>query len=211
MNKTKDWTGDTNSVFKTLGASSHGNEDRHNEDYYATEPRATELLLELEEFNNCILEPACGEGHMSDVLISRGYNVTSYDLIDRGYGKGGIDFLNQGTLFTDRCIWGGDIVTNPPYKYATEFVLKALDSIAEKHKVAMFLKIQFLESKGRYKEIFKSYPPARIYVSVARSQCCRNGDFEKYKGVGNAVCYAWYIWEKGYTGEPKIKWFNYGE
>ena len=75
----------------------------------------------------------------------------------------------------------------------------------------MLLKIQFLESMSRYTNIFKNIPPKTIYASVKRINCCRNGDFEKYKGAGSAVSYAWYIWEKGYTGEPKIKWFNYGE
>ena len=35
-----------NSVFTTLGASSHTNSKRQNEDYYATEPKAAEILLE---------------------------------------------------------------------------------------------------------------------------------------------------------------------
>lgn len=200
MNKTKDWTGDTNSVFKTLGASSHGNEDRHNEDYYATEPRATELLLELEEFNSCILEPACGEGHMSDVLIRRGYNVTSYDLIDRGYGDGVMDFLSD-----DIQSWHGDIITNPPYKFAKQFVEKSLDIIPRGNKVVMFLKLQFMESKGR-KDLFISNPPKTIYVSSSRLLCAKNGDFTQKES--SAVAYAWYIWEKGYKGDTVIKWFN---
>ena len=203
MSKTKDWTGDSNSVFKTLGASSHGNEDRHKEDYYATEPKATELLLELETFNNDILEPACGEGHMSEVLINAGYNVSSYDLIDRGYGEGVLDFLSG-----DIQSWHGDIITNPPYKFAKQFVEKSLDIIPEGNKVAMFLKLLFLESKGR-KELFINNPPKVVYVSSARLNCAKNGDFKKMKdGGGGAQAYAWYIWEKGYKGDTIIKWFN---
>ena len=203
MSKTKDWTGDSNSVFKTLGASSHGNDVRHNEDYYATEPRATTLLLELEEFNNCILEPCCGEGHMSDVLINAGYNVTSHDLIDRGYGDGVMDFLSD-----DIQSWHGDIVTNPPYKFARQFVEKSLDIIPEGNKVAMFLKLQFMESKGR-KDLFISNPPRTIHVSSSRLLCAKNADFDRMiSGGGSAVAYAWYIWEKGYKGDTVIKWFN---
>ena len=203
MSKTKDWTGDRNSIFKTLGASNHTDKERQKEDYYATEPRATELLLELEEFNSCILEPACGEGHMSDVLISGGYNVTSYDLIDRGYGDGVMDFLSD-----DIQSWHGDIVTNPPYKFAKQFVEKSLDIIPEGNKVAMFLKLQFMESKGR-KELFINNPPKVIYVSSSRLLCAKNADFDgMISGGGSAVAYAWYIWEKGYKGDTVIKWFN---
>ena len=99
-----------------------------------------------------------------------------------------------------------DIITNPPYKYAKEFVKHALDTSSIGTKVAMFLKLTFLESKSR-KELFEKYPPKVVYVSSSRLQCARNGDFTEYsKGVGTAVAYAWFVWEKGYTGEPIIRW-----
>ena len=198
----KDWTGNQKSIFVCNGASNHTDEERQTHDYYATEPRALELLLELETFSPVIWECACGEGHLSNVLLDRGYRVISSDLIDRGYGRGGIDFLNCSRSFD------GDIITNPPYKYAKEFVEHALELVTEGHKVVMFLKLTFMESKAR-RELFEKYPPKTIYVSSSRLQCAKNGDFEKYgKGVGTAVAYAWYVWEKGYSGETTVKWFN---
>ena len=85
----KDWTGNKNSIYKTLEASSHTEEERESNDYYATEPKAIDLLLEEETFNNHIWECACGQGHLSERLISHGYKVTSTDIVDRGYGVGG--------------------------------------------------------------------------------------------------------------------------
>ena len=41
----KDWTGDKNSIFKTLGASSHTEDEREENDYYATNPEALKPLL----------------------------------------------------------------------------------------------------------------------------------------------------------------------
>lgn len=103
---------------------------------------------------------------------------------------------------------GGDIVTNPPYSLAKEFIEKGLEIIKPGAKVAMFLKIQFLESKGR-KDLFLSNPPKTIYVSCSRLVCAKNGDFEEMKlRGGSAVSYAWYVWEKGFTGTTSIKWFN---
>lgn len=198
----KDWTGNKNSVFKTLGASNHTDKERQQHDYYATEPKSIELLLEVEDFSNNIWECACGEGHLSKVLIEREYNVRSTDLIDRGYGEGGVDFLKQTDVFD------GDIITNPPYKYATEFVYKALELVPEGRKVAMFLKIQFLEGKKR-KELFKEYPPKTVYISSSRLLCAKNGEFEKMRsGGGSAVAYAWFVWVKGYKGDPVIRWIN---
>lgn len=185
-----------NDVFTTLGASNHIAEERQSHDYYATDPIAVEKLLEVERFNDNILECCCGEGHISKVLEKHGYNVTSEDLIDRGYGIPGKDFFK-------REYWVGDIVTNPPYKQALEFVSHSLDVVDENSKVAMLLKIQFLEGQERYK-FFKKSPPKTVYVFSKRILCAKNGDFTKIKS--SAICYAWFIWEKGHKNDPIIRW-----
>jgi len=195
----KDWTGNSATLTKTLGSSAHSMDDREKNDYYATDPKAVELLLELETFNNKILEPACGEGHISEVLKENGYNVYSIDLIDRGYGEGTADFLKQNGH------WDGDIITNPPYKYAQEFIEKALSIIPEGNKVAMFLRLQFLEGQKRW-SLYRDNPPKIVYVSRKRLGCPLNGDFSYNRA--KAVAFAWFIWEKGYRGDPVIKWFN---
>ena len=195
----KDWTGNSKSVYKTLGASSHTNEERQNEDYYATDPKAAEWLLKLETFSPNIWECACGEGHLSKVFEKNGYNVKSTDLINRGFGCFGIDFLS-----IDNLEWNGDIITNPPYKYAQEFVEKGLQIIPQGNKIAMFLKLQFLEGKGR-KNLFLSQPPKTVYVSSSRLLCAKNG---KFNNDGSAVAYAWYVWVKGFNETTILKWFN---
>ena len=47
----KDWTGNSNSIYKILGASNHTDKERETNDYYATEGRAAELLLEVEKLH----------------------------------------------------------------------------------------------------------------------------------------------------------------
>lgn len=199
----KDWTGNSNSIYKTLGASNHTDKERQREDFYATDPVAAEWLLKLETFYPNIWEFACGEGHLSKVFEKAGYYVKSTDLIDRGFGEHGIDFLG-----IDNIEWEGDIITNPPYKYAQQFIEKALSIIPKGNKVAMFLKIQFMESVGR-KSLFIDHPPKTIYVSSRRLMCAKNAEFEKMiAGGGSAVSYAWYVWENGFKGTTQIKWFN---
>ncbi len=197
--KEKDWTGNKNSVFKTLGASAHSLEEREEHDYYATDPKAVRFLLEIETFNENIWEPACGEGHLSKEMTKLGYKVWNTDLIDRGYGEV-MDFLKSDI------IWDGDIITNPPYKYSQSFVEKSLKSLKPGAKLALFMRIQFVEGKARAK-FLKEYPIKTIHVSSSRLNCAKNGDFEKY-GYSSASCYAWYIWEKGYEGTTELKWFN---
>lgn len=189
-------------LFVTLGASNHGSAGREEHDYYATDPVALELLLERESFQHNVWECACGEGHLSRVLEEHGYDVLSSDLVDRGYGIWPVDFLQATQIFE------GDIITNPPYKYAMEFVEHALELVKDGSRVAMFLKIQFLEGKSR-RELFDKAPPKLIYVASGRINCCKNGDFSKeQRGNNSAQAYAWFIWEKGYTGEPTVRWFN---
>lgn len=149
----KDWTGDSRSVWGCLGASNHCKDEREVNDYYATDPVAGEWLINLEDLNHNIWECACGEGHLSKVFSKHGFNVKSTDLIDRGFGEGGIDFFKCKEKFD------GDIITNPPYKYAKEFIEHALSLVGEGNKVCMFLKVQFLEGKGRRK-LFEMNPPA---------------------------------------------------
>ena len=199
----KDWTGNKKSTFVTLGASNHSDGERENNDYYATDPKALEIFLDkLDEdgirLHNNIWECACGEGHLSEVLKSRGYKVWSTDLVDRGYGSGNTDFLKS---IPDS--WCGDILTNPPYKYAKEFVEKALEVTRIGTYTVMFLKIQFLEGQGRRK-LFKKYPPKYVYVNSKRQVCYINGDMSRK--MSSASCYCWFIWEKGFKGEPVIRW-----
>ena len=160
----KDWTGNSNSIYKTLGATNHSDNVREADDYYATEPKALELLLDLERFSPYVWECACGEGHLSEVLKARGYKVKSSDLIDRGYdGTEVIDFLKVQKEDIKRD-YSRDIITNPPYKYAKEFIEKALDISMDSTKIAMFLKVQFLEGKERRKLFEKSPPKKNIRI-----------------------------------------------
>lgn len=200
----KDWTGNKKSTFVTLGANNHCDHERENHDYYATDPKALELFLKKIDkdgikLHNNIWECACGEGHLSEVLKNKGYEVLSTDLINRGYGNGITNFLT----FNPNFLYAGDILTNPPYKYAKEFVEKALEDIEENYYVIMFLKIQFLEGQSRLK-LFKKYPPKYIYVNSARQTCYINGDMSKK--MSSATCYCWFIWQKGFKGEPIIRW-----
>ena len=183
-------------IMAPLGASHIAVNDREKDDFYATHPSAIDHLLTVEKFNARILEPACGMGHLSKRLIEHGYDVTSYDLRDRGYGETK-DFFSIPA-------WEGDIITNPPYKHAPEFIRHALEIVESGAKVAMFLKILFLESKGR-QQMFRELPPIRIYVSSSRIPCALNGVFT---GKSSATCYAWYVWEQGYSGLPTIDWIN---
>ena len=193
----------TFNTFITLGANNHTDVTREKDDFYATPPLAVKELMKLETFDKNIWEPCCGMNHITNVLKDNNYNVKTSDIIDR-VNDGSveiIDFLNYNGKYN------GDIITNPPYKLATEFVYKSIETITYGHKVAMFLKLTFLETKKRY-ELFKKYPPKVIYVASMRFGCSQTGEFNSDGNTGSAIAYCWYIWEKGYNGDTIIKWFK---
>lgn len=190
--------GGGDSVYKIIGASNHCAESRQDDDFYATDPKAVEMLCDLEKFSPNVWEPCCGQGHIVKVLLARGYKAIGTDLCDRGFGNPGMNFLTVKYYDMDY-----DIVTNPPYSMAQQFVERAIDIVSEGHKIAMFLKLTFAEGKAR-KALFEKYPPLRVYVSSSRLECGKNGIF----GAGSAVCYAWWIWQKGYHGKTEMRWFN---
>lgn len=196
----KDWTGNAHSVLVTNGASNHSKGEREKNDYYASSPEAAEWLCRLEKFEGPIWECCCGQGHLSKVFSSYGYEVKSTDLIDRGFGTGGVDFLDP--RITE---WNGAIITNPPFSFAQEIVEKALSIIPKGQKVAMFLRLLFLEGKKR-RMLYDNQPPKRIWVTSSRIVCAKNGEFDKMPGGVQA--YGWFVWEKGFKGDPIIKWFN---
>lgn len=198
----KDWTGNGTAVFATHGASNHSDTERADLDFYATDPAAVEKLLEKEKFNSYLWECACGLGHISDVLFLHGFNVYSTDVVNRGYKyqSDTFDFLNADMHGNHR-----DIITNPPYSLAKEFVEHALDISMDSVKVAMFLKLTFLEGAKR-KGLFDKYKPKTIYVFRNRVDCWKNGI--KPQKPSKAVCYAWFVWEKGFKGNPAIKWID---
>lgn len=198
----KDWSGGYASIFKTLGASNHVSEERAAGDYYATDPIAIDKLVKAYKLPHTIWECACGEGHLAKRLEELEHNVYASDLVHRGYGEQGVDFLMSSLPYGIQAI-----VTNPPYKYAMEFVLHAIDILPIGGVCAMFLKTTFLEGKTRRERLFTPNPPRYMFQFSERVLCAKNGDFEGMsRRGGSAVSYAWYIWEKGYKGDTIVRW-----
>lgn len=176
--------------------------NRETHDFYPTWPAATRALLSVERFDGSIWEPACGNGAMSRELIAAGYPVVSTDLIDRGYGEGGRDFLAEWAPLAS------NIVTNPPFRWATEFVDRALLLTArDKGKVALFLRLAFLEGveRGRW---FPSTPLARVWVMSRRVPMGRGKLAEQGAGHG-VIAFAWFVWDHNYAGMPSLGWLDW--
>ena len=159
-------------------------------DLYETPEVATLALLAVEPLPLRILEPACGRGAISKVLRSAGHTVFENDIVDYGQGQDSVqDFLNF------KPAWANEIdavVTNPPNLLAQHFVRHALTLCP---RVFMLLRLTFLESERR----------RDVLDEVFRDRL-RMMDRDGWAGnrVSNPTAFAWFVWERGYTGKPEI-------
>jgi len=179
-------------LAETLSIVGFGyNRDSH--DFYPTPPSATEALFLREKFDGMVWECASGNGSMSKVIEKYNPCFSSDIRADSEvYGATGMDFLKTSFPFPN-------IITNPPYKLAERFVYHALG--LPTIKVAMFLKLVFLESSGRYR-LFKTAPLKMVYVFSKRQTLSPRGEV----ATGGLIAYAWFVWDKSYDGKPTLDW-----
>lgn len=193
-------------VYKCLGASNHSKEEREKDDFYSTPNSVTIAATRWLKKNipECvdwkIWEPAAGNGRMIEALKDAEMNVVAMsDIVDRGYSGVVLeDFLNATEMKDDsNCIF-----TNPPYKLATEFLDKFLQ-ISKDGDYYIFLgRLQFLEGEKRGK-LFDKCPPKKVLIFRKRVDCWKNDIPPEGSG---AVCYAWFVFQKGFKGKPEIDW-----
>ena len=201
----KNWTGNKKSLFVTLGATGHSSYEREEYDFYATSPKAVELFYkhwwDRLGLGNKIWEPAVGNGHIAETLkhLIDGIELRVSDIVVRDYPCEQLDFLMSGDKVHEY-----DIVTNPPYKYAREFVEHAISLIDTGHFVVMLLKLTFLEGQARY-HMFAKHPPKWVIVHSSRVQVALGGD-PKMFDKSSAAAYAWFVWQKGYKDAPRVGW-----
>lgn len=179
-------------------------------DFYATDPNTVKLFLDkfIQDGNNLvgsIYECACGEGNISNVIKQYYPNNKLYstDLVYRGYGYGGIDFLDYN--FDDKNVKFDTIITNPPFSLMNSFITRGLD-LCEKYLI-YFGKIQTLEGLDRV-EILKNSPLKYVYVHSKRQATWKNGQQLDPNGKkwATTMCLAWFVWDKKYKGEPILRW-----
>ncbi len=171
-------------------------------DDFPTPPWATRALLEhvigekhVVRKMTC-LEPACGVGHMSKVLEEYFLQVCSADISNFGYG-----YVRDFLTFEYEAKEYDWIITNPPFRLAEAFVLRALD--LARVGVAVLARTVFLESSGRYKAIFQNTPPTEFAQFVERVPMVK-GRLDR--SATTATGYCWLVWNKRSAGVPRLVW-----
>ena len=119
---------------------------RKNADFYPTPTEVTFAAVEKLglKAGARIVDPACGEGDLADLLKACGFDVEASDLRHTGYGEPGVDFLNPPD---DRFFFSHDaMMTNPPFDIADKFIRTAYGQFG---KFALLLKSNYWNVKSR--------------------------------------------------------------
>lgn len=178
------------------------NEPADSPDDFPTPPWATRALIEhvipprYQLARQTCLEPACGAGHMAKVLAEYFSEVRYSDAFDYDYGPTR-NFLTY-PYETNAVDW---VITNPPFRLAEEFILRSLH--IARVGVAVLARTVFLESSGRYRRIFEANPPSVFAQFVERIPMVRGRLDAK---ASTATGYAWLIWEREGTDQPRLAW-----
>lgn len=196
----KDWTGNARSAFAHLASSHLSSTEREQHDFYATDPHALTMLLQKKILPEVIYECACGTGHLSLELEKHGHKVVFTDLIDRGFGVGGIDFLMVEEM-PENC---SCILTNPPYKYTSDFIEHSMELLPDGGEAIFLLNVNCLAGKDRFRRFYSKNMLKEVYLYSSRIKCAKNGHFEQV--TGNAVNYAWFVFQKGHEGTTNLYW-----
>lgn len=197
-----------------IGARNHTDHESPDFDLYTTSQEAVQKFIDtikedgfIDELPKEILEPCAGLNDITKVLIDNGFNVWSCDLVDRSdwesFQGGRID-VKDFLMYDFENV--NCIITNPPYSHAEEFVRRGLKVVNDGGYVIMLLRIQFLESKSRYKMfVEEGLNPKYVYIHSSRIDCYMNGDKSRKNSM---MAFAWYVWEKGRKGETIVRFIK---
>lgn len=159
-------------------------------DDFPTPPWATRALLEHLRFRASQMliarEPAANRGHMVRPLYEVFHYVDASDIFDYGAGYRQADYLFGPD--PEPVDW---TITNPPFRLAEQFILRAIRTSTK--GVAVIVRSAFLEGVGRHQNLFSQHPPSRVLqfterVVMHKGKLSANGS--------TATAYCWITWEK---------------
>lgn len=183
----------------------HAIKDRGN-DLYETPPVAVRALLNVECVPLTVWEPCCGPGLIVKELRASGRSVVAHDLVDYGCpdSKSARDFLME----REAPAGVPAIVTNPPFKLATQFVAHAIDLVPE---VYMLLRVAFLEGL-RWERLGLSQHLARVHVFAPRLPMMHRDGWQGPRRANSGMAFAWFSFQRNWArdgGRPTVNWINW--
>ena len=181
-------------------------------DFYPTPSLLSWALLDLHSFVGwhglpTVLEPCAGDGAISQVLQECGqFRLVDTADIDPGQPvRLTMDATDPGAWSRmARYDW---VISNPPYKQASQILPLALDNC--RVGMAMLLRLSYLEPCQDRAQWLAEHPPAKLIVFNPRPK------FRADCTGSDSVTSAWFIWHQyGKRAGTELvfsaNWRNYG-
>ena len=173
-------------------------------DWYV-EPRwCDDLFFTVEKPPGPIWDPASGDGNIPSAAHDAGHRVFATDKVYRVLGEireSWLDFLKDDIVhIADNA---GSIVTNPPYRFASDFVVRARQIVPY---VAVLVRLDFLASQRRKQLVSEA---ARVWVMSKRPSMPPGQHIIDGGKVGSGQHdYCWIVWDQTHSGQTQIGWLS---
>ena len=173
-------------------------------DLYETPPVAVRALLRVEQLPRRIWEPAAGRGAIVNVLRAAGHEVLASDISDYGDPT---HFANRDFLAETKLPAGVEVIlSNPPFRIVERFTAHALNLCP---RVILLLRLAFLESERR-RGILEGRGLARVHIFRKRLPMMHRDGWNGRK-ANSGMAFAWFIWDRAYTGPTTIDRISWEE
>jgi hypothetical protein len=174
--------------------------ERDRDDFYSEPEWCSRRLFEVEEFRGLVWDPACGLGTISRSARAAKLSNFASDIVDRGHGEVR-DFLTAPAPTIAGLF---NVVCNPPFALADEFVERALALGAA--KVAIIFPNGRLNAARWWLE---PLPFARVWLLTPRPSMppgvvILRGE----KPGGGKTDFAWLVFDRTHSGPPTLAWLH---
>lgn len=179
--------------------------ERDIHDWYVEPFECSSALFAVETFRGAIWDPACGIGRIVIEARHAGLKAIGTDIVKRSeLCVATTDFLAA----TARAKFS-NIVTNPPFSIAEEFVQHALSIVRPGGKVAMLLPLVWMAGFSTKRHWLPTSPLRRVYPISPRPSMPPGAVIQAGQKPGNGTKdFAWFVWQSGYTGNAEIVFLN---
>jgi hypothetical protein len=179
--------------------------ERDQHDWYVEPHECSFTLFELEKFTGPVWDPACGLGRIVSSAQKLGLSSFGSDIVNRGE-----HCVEERNFFESAPPYDfSNIVSNPPFGVAEEFVQRAIDLVPMNGKVAMLLPLVWLSGFSTKRSWLPDSPLYRFYPISPRPSMPPGKVVITGEKVGNGTKdFAWFVWMKGYEGSAEVRFMN---
>lgn len=175
-------------------------------DWYVEPKECSRALFELQNFVGPIWDPACGLGNIIQQAKQSGLVAYGSDIVSRDdFCSKEFDFLGEEEIPCDF----QNIVTNPPFAIAEDFIRHAIDITPTGGMVAAILPIVWLAGFSTKRSWMPVSPLFKVLPISPRPSMPPGKVIQNNIKPGNGTKdFCWLIWKVGYTCKPTVEFLN---